>query len=424
MNTIIKKVHIHRLWDYKDIDCSLNEDVNILIGTNGTSKTTFLQVVEAILNADLLAISDIHFEYVKIEIITDGIEHTILVNRMLEDEISPMFRYQIDQENAIDIMLSDYRGYYSKLRLSSRSAYTFLKERLEKLIQISWLSITRVDDKEDRRTEEADVDRKLNKLMRKIVSFRLELETQVNDRTKKFNEDIVSLLLYNQNIDALPNNKMYSIIKSFSEEDLRQELHKTFSFFGKAREHSEDINLHVMRIQRLKKIMEDKEKFSAEDILSFSLLNRTARMLTISQEYQSDRAQIIEPIKKYIEIIASFTKDKIIEFNGKGELCIYLKSKNSNSIQEKKGIAISSLSSGEKQLLILLTETLLQQKEPFVYIADEPELSLHIEWQRNLISSIRTLNPNAQIIFATHAPEIAANYSKKLIQMERITAYE
>ena len=88
-----------------------------------------------------------------------------------------------------------------------------------------------------------------------------------------------------------------------------------------------------------------------------------------------------------------------------------------------RSLPLSSLSSGEKQLLILLTETLLQQKQPYVFIADEPELSLHIEWQRNLIYSIRRLNPLAQIIFATHAPEIAGNYSNKLINMEKVTVY-
>ena len=62
-----------------------------------------------------------------------------------------------------------------------------------------------------------------------------------------------------------------------------------------------------------------------------------------------------------------------------------------------------SLSSGEKQLLILLTQTLLQEKQPFIYIADEPELSLHIEWQHKIISAIKELNPNVQIIAATHS---------------------
>ena len=102
-----------------------------------------------------------------------------------------------------------------------------------------------------------------------------------------------------------------------------------------------------------------------------------------------------------------------------GELATILKyGKNKH-----RKLSIYSLSSGERQLLILLTETLLQQKLPFVYIADEPELSLHIEWQRNLINSIRELNPNAQVIFATHAPEIAANHPKKLINLTGVTKY-
>ena len=37
---------------------------------------------------------------------------------------------------------------------------------------------------------------------------------------------------------------------------------------------------------------------------------------------------------------------------------------------------------------------------------DEPEISLHIEWQKQLISLIRELNPNAQIILSTHSPAL------------------
>lgn len=69
-------------------------------------------------------------------------------------------------------------------------------------------------------------------------------------------------------------------------------------------------------------------------------------------------------------------------------------------------IPLSKLSSGEKQLIILLTEALLQKSKETLFIADEPELSLHIEWQQKIISSIMKLNPKAQIIVATHSPEI------------------
>ncbi len=62
------------------------------------------------------------------------------------------------------------------------------------------------------------------------------------------------------------------------------------------------------------------------------------------------------------------------------------------------------LSSGEKQLLIILTTVLIQDNKPSILIMDEPELSLHHEWQRVLLSNILALNSNVQIISTTHSP--------------------
>ena len=56
------------------------------------------------------------------------------------------------------------------------------------------------------------------------------------------------------------------------------------------------------------------------------------------------------------------------------------------------------LSSGEKQMLVILLTALVQDYEHCVLFMDEPEASLHIEWQQKLIAMIRELNPNAQII--------------------------
>lgn len=64
------------------------------------------------------------------------------------------------------------------------------------------------------------------------------------------------------------------------------------------------------------------------------------------------------------------------------------------------------LSSGEKQLLVIMLTALVQENRPAVLFMDEPEISLHIEWQQKLISLIRTLNPNVQIILCTHSPAI------------------
>jgi len=64
------------------------------------------------------------------------------------------------------------------------------------------------------------------------------------------------------------------------------------------------------------------------------------------------------------------------------------------------------LSSGEKQILVILLTTLVQDGQNFVLFMDEPEVSLHIEWQQQLIGLIRKLNPNVQIILSTHSPAV------------------
>lgn len=69
-------------------------------------------------------------------------------------------------------------------------------------------------------------------------------------------------------------------------------------------------------------------------------------------------------------------------------------------------IAPYMLSSGEKQILVILLTALVQENRPGVMLMDEPEISLHIEWQQRLITLIRTLNPNTQIILCTHSPAI------------------
>lgn len=64
------------------------------------------------------------------------------------------------------------------------------------------------------------------------------------------------------------------------------------------------------------------------------------------------------------------------------------------------------LSSGEKQMLVILLTALVQNNEPSIIFMDEPEISLHFDWQKKLIQFIRELNPNTQIILATHSPAV------------------
>lgn len=64
------------------------------------------------------------------------------------------------------------------------------------------------------------------------------------------------------------------------------------------------------------------------------------------------------------------------------------------------------LSSGEKQMLVILLTVLVEDQMPYVLFMDEPEVSLHIDWQKQLLDIIRQLNPNVQVILTTHSPAV------------------
>lgn len=75
-------------------------------------------------------------------------------------------------------------------------------------------------------------------------------------------------------------------------------------------------------------------------------------------------------------------------------------------IQFGEELSLYKLSSGEKQILIILLTALVEDGAHYVLFLDEPEASLHIEWQQRLISLIREMNPNAQLILTTHSPAV------------------
>ncbi|KAA0126348.1 ATP-binding protein [Chryseobacterium sp. SN22] len=100
---------------------------------------------------------------------------------------------------------------------------------------------------------------------------------------------------------------------------------------------------------------------------------------------------------------------------------VFINEKNELMIETQSGkvFPLIKLSSGEKQLIIIFGQAVLQGENPHIYIADEPELSLHIDWQEKLVKNLKSINPNSQIIFATHSPDIVSDYSDKLFNIEK-----
>ena len=59
------------------------------------------------------------------------------------------------------------------------------------------------------------------------------------------------------------------------------------------------------------------------------------------------------------------------------------------------------------------------ENKPYILLMDEPEISLHIEWQAKLFEEILKLNTNCQIITSTHSPSLFGDgWSDKLVFVE------
>ena len=126
------------------------------------------------------------------------------------------------------------------------------------------------------------------------------------------------------------------------------------------------------------------------------------RIIAELQNGNADAAQQLSLKKKRFQDIV----DELFEDTGKSIV------RTENEIrfsQIGETLLPYQLSSGEKQMLAILLTVLIEDDQPYVLFMDEPEVSLHIEWQKRLIDLCLELNPNVQIILTTHSPAVVMN---------------
>lgn len=142
-----------------------------------------------------------------------------------------------------------------------------------------------------------------------------------------------------------------------------------------------------------------------------SMMYYRMSMIDASAEKQAEMKARIEDFRSVINGLFQET-EKHIEIEGN----------KFNIVSKGQILPIDALSSGEKQiLLIMLRVFLLEGKESYVLL-DEPESSLDISWQYKLIDTLTKLNPNAQFFITTHSPSIfGAGWGDKIIYMEDVT---
>ena len=158
-------------------------------------------------------------------------------------------------------------------------------------------------------------------------------------------------------------------------------------------------------------LTQDLEFYMFDMKIGPSMMYYRMSMIDASAEKQAEMKARIEDFRSVINGLFQET-EKHIEIEGN----------KFNIVSKGQILPIDALSSGEKQiLLIMLRVFLLEGKESYVLL-DEPENSLDISWQYKLIDTLTKLNPNAQFFITTHSPSIfGAGWGDKIIYMEDVT---
>lgn len=425
---ILQNLQIFNLYNIYDYEVKFNEDVTFIYGDNGCGKTTILDIVTNIITGRI----DKLFKYTFNKIVltykdNEDIKGEIIINYdvnklMIEYNGRKYILEEFISENITEkYIFRNNNGFI----INDDNDYNFFENnRWAQLIKDSfnfiYLPISR------KSTFESEFNHKnndaLNQVQEIIENSYMNIIGKVNNVNEQFKTDVFKTVFdstfshqrYNTKIEDLNNlirqNSKGKILKMLEELGLTGEgiNNKINSYYN----HLE--KLAVTDATNLNK--NDMVKFlisgSVRDIELFTSLGSLADKLEIQKK------NYMEPIEKFVGIINEFFDNnnlllkKEIEISKSGKVSFSL---NSSSILLK----MNDLSSGEKQIFIFFAYLIfsINDKEKGIFIVDEPELSLHLEWQQKYIPSILKLNKQIQLIFATHSPEIINKYRKKMYKL-------
>ncbi|WP_374552020.1 AAA family ATPase [Flavobacterium sp.] len=416
----IRKVQIDNFWGDKKVVLEFTQNENFLIGVNGSGKTTIINLIASAINADFITLDRIEFKKITIYLTpyNSKVNKTKIIVTKTYDEYSSYNDITFDiykgreKYRSYDLNSLQEERLIRNKTLFTKSLFHNRKDldfELAKLFNTSWLSINRTNDKFRRIDEnsfESLIDLKLSEFNHQLSGYLAELSRKANEETDKFQKEIFLSLLATESENALL--KTIERIDVDKEANSLKEIYKLFNL--KPSEYQSKLDNYIRNYKAAKKKIEN----SQLNFIEAEYLIGVKRIHTIIDKWKlllNEQENIFSPKKNFIEVINQLFQRKEIRINERNQLYV--------TTQSGKEFSVQNLSSGEKQLLIIFGEALLQRQKAHIFIADEPELSLHVEWQEKLVSSLKILNPFAQLIFATHSPDIVGSYYKSVLQIEK-----
>lgn len=431
MTSYLSNVKIFGLWGEDKIrvlDIDLDERFNFIIGRNGTGKTTVINLIAAALTADFERLDKISFGRIVLTLRPPKgrFKPSIEIEKTQKSNL-PFYDITYKTKSAagaeptvfdLDALEEEmsYRGIPPR-HLRDRiykDKFVFIRRQLADMVNISWLSVNRFNvtdrsyEERERRSPLSAVDQKLESMKISLIRYFSKLATQFSEETANFQKtSFLSLITIQRDSD------FRSFVEKTDIQSERKSLESMLELLGvDQKKYNRQLDHLVSQFNDAKAPLTERSGITMQQLTAIIQAYKTHSLVQLYEELQERKKAIFLPKENFLDVLNNlFQGRKSVSISEQNEL--QFKGKNNNTIE------IEDLSSGEKQLLIILGEALLQESKPVIYIADEPELSLHVEWQELLTVAISKLNPNAQIVFATHSPDIVGIHQNKIINMER-----
>ena len=442
----ISNLKIDQLYGCYNYDIKFNPDVTFLHGTNGCGKTTVLNIVTSIITGELFKLFLYDFKKIiltyysaknkkSIKTIEINMEekNTELIIRFNNEvfKIEYISNSRMSRDRNFEIP-DEYFHRYEELEII-RSTFNYVYLPLNRYIS---LQEDRIFENKRRNGyfdngygTDIPKDKSMSNVEMLVKEKSNAIRANISEINDKFRNNILKSFL-----DISEQKKVNDILQTYNElktkasdeKEQFRELRKTKDDYLKI---LKELNL-INEVDEVSYenffnafITELKENakatgISAEPFLKFSEIFKIQRIVALAKEMEKSKDNINQPIEKFLNIVNEFIyseeDEKRIEIDSMGWISFH-----NNAC--KKTLSIHSLSSGEKQLLTFFSNLIFNVKpnQSGIFVVDEPELSLHLMWQKKFAEKTLEVNDKIQLIFATHSPEFIGKYYDKVEKLER-----
>lgn len=434
-----------KIYGVFDFNIDFNKDINIIIGKNGTGKTTLLKIIIAIFSKDYIYLSKVKFQYIKLTFQNDFNE---VVSIVLSD-------YFVKKSNDNKIEVVDYRVSSEELNcdyvVSIRDDKLFelvreeSKNGEEELLKIEtpmFLGLDRrfVNTKKNFHESarnflfdfDDEVDRFKDEPLEAIKELILNVVSKNRSKLFSYNTKLRNNLL-KIFLEEIPSDIKITeefLVKLFSAKDKFNKIQDSIKNLMLSEQVISLINQRLFDYSLLTSDLKNKfdslsslQNTEAEiaqaviDEISHEIRNgiedfiRLSKVLDALENFQIHHRDIFKKVNLFKKLVNNFFEgtDKSIHISGIGNLKVKI---NENLFD------LDILSSGERQIIILIGNLIFNESvsKRKIFIIDEPELSLHIYWQEIFLNSLIEGSEDIQFIIATHSPSIVAEYSDFIIE--------